>query len=60
MRVPLAWYFMNHGMKEAGIWLGIVLGLIAGTVLIVAYFFTGGWKRKAITGSPEEAPDVSG
>ncbi|MBQ9358007.1 MAG: hypothetical protein IJT95_00490, partial [Abditibacteriota bacterium] len=59
VRVPLAWYFMHHGMKEAGIWLGIVIGLIAGTVLIVAYFFTGGWKRKALTPSSEEGAVVS-
>ncbi|MBP5273365.1 MAG: MATE family efflux transporter [Abditibacteriota bacterium] len=54
-RVPLAWYFMNHGMEERGIWLGIVIGLVVGTVLITGYFFSGGWKRKALTPSEEEA-----
>ncbi|MBR4749294.1 MAG: MATE family efflux transporter [Abditibacteriota bacterium] len=59
VRVPLAWYYMNHGMKEAGIWLGIVVGLIAGSILITGYFFSGGWKRKALTPTSEEADEAA-
>jgi Na+-driven multidrug efflux pump len=58
VRIPLAAYLSIHWGRIEGVWYGNLMGLIAGMVVSVAYYFSGRWKRPVVKrwNMPEPAP----
>ena len=53
IRVPIS-YFLSGTWGAAGIWWGIPIAWIAGTVFSIIYFRTGRWKKKVIVKHDEK------
>lgn len=49
IRVPLA-YVMARSMGPTGIWIAILVSMVAGALMHWAYYLTGRWKRKIVVG----------
>jgi len=45
LRIPLAYLL---GMNSTGVWIGMALSNIVGTVIALIFFETGIWKKKVI------------
>jgi len=52
IRVPLSWYLSQH-FGYHGIWWGIPLAWVIGTIFSFFYLLSGKWKTKAIIKFPE-------
>lgn len=52
IRVPLSWYLSQH-FGYHGIWWGIPLAWVIGTIFSFFYLLSGKWKTKAVVKFPE-------
>ncbi len=50
-RIPLS-LFLSRSMGIDGVWWGIPIAWVLGTVLNVVYYFTGRWRRMRVVKSP--------
>jgi putative MATE family efflux protein len=56
VRVPFSWLLTKTSLGITGIWIAIVLSFAVTLVVSLAYYFSGRWKKTAITKAPAIVP----